>query len=79
MSNSKKKTPITGNTRSESEKDDKRRANRKMRRKMRCTNIDLSDCDLLTPIKEEYSDAWSFAKDGKRYIAGIGDYTKTMK
>ena len=58
MSRSRKHTPIIGNCAS-SEKDDKRRANRKLRRKVNQGELDL--------ILKDVSDPWGFTKDGKSY------------
>ncbi len=56
MSRSRRKTPIFGIAGGVSEKQDKRKANRKARKKQNW-NKDL----------REVSDNWGFAKDGKRY------------
>jgi hypothetical protein len=66
MSRSRRRTPITGITTASSEKQDKRLANRKLRR---VTNemlrgSDLED-DLTLPDIREVSNVYSFAKDGK--------------
>ncbi len=63
MSNSYKKTPIHGNTKSCSEKQDKRKANRKLRR---VNKIAINE-DLEPKKLREVSDIWSFNKDGKWY------------
>ena len=63
MTRSRKKNPIHGHTCggcNRGEKQDKQRANRKLRRKVRenpDTDIDVRDV----------SDVWDFAKDGKQY------------
>jgi hypothetical protein len=62
MSGSYRKTPILGITTAASEKDDKVRANRRLRRAVR--SIDLEAAEVL-PDRREVSDVWSFAKDGK--------------
>lgn len=59
MSKSYKHSRIIGNVRVDSEKEDKRRANRKLRRKVHAGELDLSIRDV--------SDTWSFDKDGKHY------------
>lgn len=64
MSNSTKKTKITGVTTAKSEKDDKREANRKLRR---ITKQKVKKGDLDLPQLREISNIWSFAKDGKIY------------
>ncbi len=48
-------------TRARTEKQDKRKANRKLRRK---TRVDPENAPLL----REVSDVWSFDKDGKKYM-----------
>jgi hypothetical protein len=68
MSRSRRKTNKFGNTMAESEKDDKRRANRALRVALRSA---MHDEDEVLPTREETSDEWTFAKDGKRYRRGI--------
>lgn len=62
MSRSYKKTNISSNTCAESEKDDKRRANRVFRR--RSKEKIKNNKEPLYDINE-ISDPWLFAKDGK--------------
>lgn len=64
MSKSKKKTPIGGN--GGSDKQDKRLANRKLRRRVKASD------DFELTIKD-VSDTWSFKKDGKSYYGNSGD------
>ena len=61
MSRSKRKTPVFGITTTRTEKQDKRLANRKLRRK---TRVDPENA----PALREVSDVWGFAKDGKIYM-----------
>tara|TARA_R110000824_G_scaffold260591_1_gene449245 strand:+ start:270 stop:497 length:228 start_codon:yes stop_codon:yes gene_type:complete len=63
MSNTYKKTPVFGNTLAPSEKQDKRLANRRLRR---INKVELMIGDELSDLRET-SSAWSFAKDGKKY------------
>lgn len=63
MSRSRRHTPIFGNAIARSEKQDKRKANRRFRRKTR------AGADLWHV--REVSDVWLFAKDGKKW-ANIG-------
>jgi len=63
MSRSFKKNPITGNTKAESEKQDKRDANRKLRHANKIA-VKKGDEPVL---QRESSDVWKFSKDGKRY------------
>lgn len=65
MSRSKKKTPVVGTTTSETEKDDKRKANRKLRR---ATKIEVHKEKEVLPEAREVSNVWAFGKDGKRYL-----------
>lgn len=72
MSHSFKKTYICGISKRESEKQDKRFANRNLRREAKeAINIALvSDTvdNLVVPIARETSCRWSFAKDGKQFF-----------
>jgi len=61
MSRSRRKTPITGMTNARNEKQDKRKANRKLRRK---TRVDPENAPVLRGV----SNVWSFDKDGKIYL-----------
>ena len=62
MSNSVKRNPFRGTTTCESEKQDKREANRKYRRVVKQR---LSDTNNELPDIREVSNVWSFGKDGK--------------
>lgn len=65
MSRSVKRTPIHGITMASSEKDDKRKANRAFRRRVKQR---MSDQDqTLLPVVREISNVWSMEKDGKSY------------
>ncbi|MBK6835329.1 MAG: hypothetical protein IPG89_14105 [Bacteroidetes bacterium] len=68
MSRSLKKTPISGITKAESEKEDKRLANRRHRR---VTKIEVNKGDEVVGKLKEVSNVWSFEKDGKRYLRSI--------
>lgn len=66
MSRSKKKTPKIGTTNADTEKESKRKANRKFRR---TSKIGLKKSKDVLPKKiREVSDVWAFDKDGKRYL-----------
>ena len=65
MSRSKKKTPKTGITKAETEKGDKRNANRKFRRK---TKVLVKKGDDQFVDLKEVSNVWSFDKDGKQFL-----------
>ena len=64
MSRSKKKSKIRGNTAAESEKQDKRDANRRFRR---IVNQKVKQGDMEIPDLKEISNVWGFDKDGKIY------------
>jgi hypothetical protein len=66
MSRSRRRTPIFGITTSDSEKQDKREANRRLRRAVR---LALDAGDEVLPHLREVSNVWGFAKDGKRWCA----------
>lgn len=66
MSRSRRHTPIMGVTTAESEKQDKRRANRALRRRVKTILLKDPEADVI-PTLEEVSDIWSFEKDGKMY------------
>lgn len=64
MSRSSRQTSKIGNSCAESEKQDKRKANRNYRRKVR---ISISKGEEFQPMVREVSDVWKFGKDGKTY------------
>jgi hypothetical protein len=66
MSRSVKKTPKKGVTGAKSEKDDKREANRKLRR---TNKVKLKAGDAEAKSIREVSNVWSFGKDGKRFLS----------
>ncbi|HST62298.1 MAG TPA: hypothetical protein VLK84_26580 [Longimicrobium sp.] len=63
MSRSRRKTPVAGITTSDSEKQDKRLANRRLRRRVR--EILPAEPDGVLPALREVSSVWCFDKDGK--------------
>lgn len=65
MSRSRKKTPKRGITSADSEKEDKRKANRLFRR---VTKVQLKKGKDLFVEMNEVSNVWSFDKDGKQYL-----------
>jgi len=77
MSRSYKKNPIVGNTCAESEKRDKRYANRKFRKmiksKLHTSHYDTDTLeDTIFPSKQkDASDNWLFSKDGKTYVKSL--------
>jgi len=68
MSRSRIKSKIHGITTAKSEKQDKRIANRRLRRAVK--QKPKTD-DTIFPIMREISDVWSFEKDGKTYYEGM--------
>lgn len=72
MSHSYKKTPICGFSKAESNKKDKRFANRNLRRESKETinnALSMDNLDnLAVPIMRECSCVWAFAKDGKQFF-----------
>ena len=77
MSRSKRKTPIAGITTEESEKQDKRLANRKVRRTVRVT-LDQNPTAEVLPEERERSNVWSMGKDGKKRFDPI-EYPDAMR
>ena len=69
MSNSIKKTKIAGFITSESEKAEKREANRKYRLTVK-QNVKLGNDEF--PKIRELSNVWRFSKDGKKYYPELG-------
>lgn len=64
MSHSRRKHPFCGYTTAESEKDDKRRYNRRYRRVCRQILHSNPEREIL-PVLKEVSDIWWMDKDGK--------------
>ena len=65
MSRSRRKTPKTGITTAETEKENKRQANRKFRR---VTKVKVKKGGDELPLTKELSNVWSFDKDGKKFL-----------
>ena len=65
MSRSRRKTPKTGITTAETEKENKRQANRKFRR---VTKVNVKKGRDELPLTKELSNVWSFDKDGKQFL-----------
>lgn len=77
MSRSKRKTPITGNTTSESEKQAKRAYNRRYRHV--CKLVIANDTEhSLIPSLREHSNPWGMDKDGKSRF-DPGRYPELMR
>lgn len=65
MSRSIKKTPITGFTTATTEKSNKRKANRKLRRVIK---VEVKTDDKPLSTMKEISNVWAFNKDGKQFL-----------
>jgi hypothetical protein len=76
MSRSTRRTPISGIRMVSSEKQDKRLANRRLRRIVRC-RLMWHFAEVLPDLRE-VSDVWSFRKDGKTYF-DRGRYYRLMR
>jgi hypothetical protein len=63
MSRSRRHTPVTGITKSESDKRDKVLAHRRQRRRVRTA---LASGHVEVTTRRQAGDVWSFAKDGKQ-------------
>lgn len=74
MSRSRRKTPIFGHA-GESEKDDKRLCNRKIRRIAK-EKLSLDPDGYLEPLPNEVYNVWSMAKDGKSYWIPKSDFNQ---
>lgn len=70
MSRSYKRVPVTGYSFAESEKDDKRRANRSLRRATQAGIQALgADTDTTNlPVMREVSNRATFDKDGRQWL-----------
>lgn len=70
MSRSFVRTPITGMTTADSEKQDKRLANRRLRRSTRQLLRDIGpDTDtVVVPTLRDVSNVYAFDKDGKQWL-----------
>jgi len=65
MSRSYRKSPFIGITCCDSEKDDKRIANRKLRKAVKKSI--LVGCE--PPLMREISEVWMFGKDGRQMVS----------
>lgn len=72
MSRSRKKHPFSGNG-GDSEKFDKRKNNRRLRRK---SKVALEQGKEILPIMREVSNPWDMAKDGKSRLDKNSDWYK---
>ncbi|MBL3657509.1 hypothetical protein [Fulvivirga sediminis] len=64
MSKSRRKNKIRGITTAKSEKESKKMANRRLRKRV---NQKINKGEEQLPQLREVSDVWDFAKDGKIY------------
>lgn len=64
MSHSVRHSPFIGITCCDSEKSDKRIANRKLRRRV----AEAIRCEIEPPVIREVSNVWLFGKDGKQRV-----------
>jgi hypothetical protein len=67
MSRSYRHTPIFGTTGCPSEKLDKQKANRALRKAAQKSIRRRGSDELVVPVIREVSDVWCFGKDGKSY------------
>lgn len=71
MGKSFKKTPVFPNTKADSDKQDKKLANQRLRSAVKAKLKVTADFDeIVLPELKEISDVWDFAKDGKHYCEG---------
>lgn len=66
MSRSHRHTSITGNTKSESEKQDKRLGNRRLRRRVHVKLV--QGHEEVTDTLDEVYDHWNASKDGRNWF-----------
>jgi len=71
MSRSRRKVPIAGISKAESDKQDKQLANRRHRRMSKLAVTE----DKEMPHKRAVSDVWGMAKDGKRWYGSSKKYS----
>jgi hypothetical protein len=75
MARSRRKTPIVSISSSASEKQDKRRANRALRR---AVNVAVKTGKDDLPVIDDVSNPWAMSKDGKTYL-GLKNSAKWMR
>ncbi|MBY0359140.1 MAG: hypothetical protein K2W82_14145 [Candidatus Obscuribacterales bacterium] len=82
MSRSYRHTPIRGNG-GDSEKQDKRIYNRRLRRAVRTALVAAvrgDDCDsLILPLVRDVSNPWDMSKDGKSYDKSTAEVSRTLR
>lgn len=77
MSGSRKKSPFIGVTAAAGAAEDKRRANKKLRRVAR-VRVQMNPDEVLPAKLKEVSDIWTTAKEGKIRISS-GDRARMRK
>jgi hypothetical protein len=78
MSRSRRHTPVVGIAMGTSEREDKRKANRALRRGVRTALTRTEDDPEALPKLREVSDVWGMAKDGRQWI-NPQKYPKLMR
>ena len=78
MSRSTRKRSIAGVTAAASDKSDKQRANRRMRKRAKVT-LRHGDGEQVLPVKRGVIDPWSTAKEGKIYFDAAGSPKRMRK
>ena len=69
MSRSRKKTPIVGHTKAESDKPFKVKEHRRERRVVKQDLTSADDYDnMVLPDKEQHGNDWESPKDGKKWM-----------
>lgn len=79
MARSRKKNAIAGHTAAESEKIDKRFANRKFRKKFKNIVNDLDKLDEIEDDIRSVSNRWNFQKDGKHRYSEDSEWFEIIK
>lgn len=78
MSRSRKKTPITGITLAETEKEFKQQEHQRERARVRTALANLDEESDVLPHPNEFGNPWAGPKDGRRYHGGT-PYEKKAK
>lgn len=78
MTRSRRKHPFAGITTCASERDDKRRAHRAERQTIRRRLRVAPESERPLPHWYEFSDPWSWGKDGKMRFVGLENYARKL-
>jgi hypothetical protein len=78
MSRSRKKKPITGVTKADTEKEWKQQEHQRERARVRTALADFDDEENVLPHPKEFNDPWKGPKDGKMDWTGMW-YEKKAK